>query len=78
MESECYGVYHSFKGVVNGCGTTNFLFTTGMEFSEWYEFFIFPGKSLVYICCSLIVTYSINSNTGVSLLPGSYGVGGIF
>ena len=39
-----YGVYHSFMGVVNGCGRMRFFIYDGDGISEWYEIIIFSWK----------------------------------
>ena len=36
MEYEWYGVYHSFRGVLNGCRRTKFFLYDGDATSEWY------------------------------------------
>ena len=79
MESEWYGVYHSFRGGVNGSERMKFSIYDGDGISEWYEIIKkkSPEKSWVYICWLIGITYSSHSsNIGVYLLV-IYGVGGI-
>ena len=39
--SEWYGVYHSFRGVVNGSGRMKFFIHDGDGISKWHEIVIF-------------------------------------
>ena len=45
MESEWYGVYHSFRGGVNGSERMKFSIYDGDGISEWYGIIIFPRES---------------------------------